>query len=144
VQTNWHRETWVLRNAKATDVLSVLAKCESLTEQKTHITNPAIKSADFEVRTVTPAFFKTFFYTARKKWLDVQEISLSEGAEGVTAHAYSFSAGIAPLGTPGCLLPSLLLFMVPFNDFGQNKTHLRTLRGLLEDDGMEVEVQSAK
>lgn len=141
LQTNWCRERWVMPGTDATVVVRALSKCDSLKEQRTNATNPAIKAANFKTLEARPDFFCCFFFTPRKRWLDVCEVTLRADGGTVYADAYSFSAGIVPTAVLGCTFLSAVLSPLPFLDHGQNKNHLRSLRGLVEDEGIVVEVQ---
>jgi hypothetical protein len=141
LQTNWCKEQWVMPGTDPNSVVKALSKCDTLKEQRTSADNPALKAADFHTLEARPDFFSCSFFTPRKRWEDVCEVKLSSKGNTVYAEAYSFSAGIVPASVLGSTILSVLLFPVPFLDYGQNKSHLRTLRGLVEDEGIAVEVQ---
>lgn len=146
--TNTETERWVIHNAKTSrNVIAALRMCESITKQSTSSDNPAFANADFVNHKATDAFFSCFFFTTYRQWLDVVEIQLEERVDADTpmiASARSFSASIIPASSPLAFLPAMLLACCPFGDMGQNTLHLRTLRQLLADEGMHVEVVSVK
>jgi len=144
LQTNWAHETWIMQDVQPAMIVKALAKSDQLTEQKTNATNPALRKAEFLTHVQEPAFWQAFFFTPGKRWLDVCEVRLVSEGTTVTADAHSCSTGIVPTAVFGCTVLSALLFVVPFSDFGQNKTHLRTLRSLLESEGIAVEVLGQK
>ena len=58
----------------------------------------------------------------------------------ISLSARSCSCGVVPASFPLCLVGSILLAWIPFGDFGQNKLHLRTLRELVSQAGLDVAV----
>jgi hypothetical protein len=144
LQTSCCQEAWVMPGTDATAVVKALSKCDSVKEQRTNATNPALTAAEFHTREARPDLFSCFFFTPRKRWLDVCEIALKAEGGNVYADADSFSAGIVPTAVLGCTFLSILLSPLPFSDHGQNKNHLRTLRGLLESEGIAVEIRKDK
>ena len=144
-------------------VATVLDTCAGITKQDTSVKNQAISAADFEVCGLAgplPAAaaaetgsggpslgggggvyrWSSWFFTQRKQWLDVVEIDLRAGATPgiVEARCHALSAGVVPASIPGAPIISACLWFIPFGDMGQNAIHLRTLRGLLEAEGMIV------
>ena len=148
VKTCFERERWVLGNAKASsDVIDALSKCENIKQQATRSTAVALQAAEFVVHRKTASFISIFFFTHFRQWLDVIEVSVEPAADGgapIVASAHSFSAAIAPASSPIAVLSSILLACIPFGDMGQNALHLRTLRKLLADEGIQVDVDRAR
>lgn len=142
LQTNWHREKWRISSHRddldfttvVGMIVTALQRCDELVDQVTSNPNPAIRKANFVTQPASSdGAFKAFFFTERLRWLDVIEVRFEVSSDGgVTADAYSFSAGVCPASGFLALLVSILLFWIPFGDFGQNRIHLRTLRGLVE------------
>lgn len=86
-----------------------------------------------------PTAWQAYFFTEKRLWLDVIEVRITPVAGGaMELSAYSFCAGCAPCALVGCLFWSMLLFMIPFTDHGQNRVHLRTLRVMLEEAGLAI------
>eukprot|EP00967_Tisochrysis_lutea_P131191 scaffold227802_cov30-Tisochrysis_lutea.AAC.1 len=144
LQTCWASETWLMKGADASAVVEALKKCNTLKEQCTKATHPALRAADFQTREARSDFFSCFFFTPRKKWLDVCEIKLRQEADGIYADAFSCSTGIVPTAVIGCTPLSALFSPIPFDDWGQNQSHLRTLRQLIADEGIGIEKVATK
>jgi hypothetical protein len=119
IRTNWHREQWRIKGSAA-EVMSALMKCEELTEQPCRSELPQFRRADFQIHKVTERKFVCFFYTHRRQWLDCCEIDLDHvpggGKDELAATAFSFSAAVVPAASPAAILPSVLLFFIPFGD----------------------------
>ena len=140
LKTNWHRESWSVRGTDRGQVMEALSKCESLTEQPCRSELPQLRRADFRVYRQSSNRFVCFFFTHQRQWLDCCELEILEAGIGdeLLISAFSFSAAVVPAASPLALLPSILLFFIPFGDMGQNKLHLRALRQLLTAEGIEV------
>jgi len=99
-----------------------------------------------------------WFFTARKQWLDVIELTIRDSGghpeeegdeceekqddrdvETAVVDAVSFSSCVAPASTPLALLAGIACWFVAFDDFGQNQLHLQTLVAFLEQDGLSIE-----
>ena len=152
IKTNWHRERWLIRDAAGnaaspSDVLRALQRCEKLEEQQSSSDWEGIRRANFVVQRSTPAFFSCFFFTYYRQWLDVIEIGFEKGSDDgdpLVASAYSWSASVVPASSLLAPLTAILFAWIPFSDIGQNKAHLRTLRQLLLEDGLEVELERSR
>lgn len=120
IRTNWHREQWSLRGGSAADVMKALAKCEEITEQPCRSKLPQFRKAEFHIHQVSESRFVCFFYTCKRQWLDCCEIDLERAPGGDTnelfAKAFSFSAAVVPASSPLAIIPSILLFWIPFSD----------------------------
>ena len=153
LKTNWHREQWHMTSRSGCayepllgSIKGALKRCDQLTEQVTQSSHEAIRNANFVTRQRAPHdAFEAFFFTQHLRWLDVVEVRFGASSDGgVWADAYSFSAGVCPASGFLALFVSILLFWIPFGDFGQNKIHLRTLRTLVEElPDVTVEVRSS-
>ena len=85
------------------------------------------------------ATYTAYFFTGRKKWLDVIELKHTQhDDDSVAIDASSCSAGVVPCSTPFSLVLSMALSFVLFSDWGQNKNHLRTVSKLLMEAGWEI------
>mmetsp|Transcript_40478 Transcript_40478/g.108377 ORF Transcript_40478/g.108377 Transcript_40478/m.108377 type:complete len:216 (-) Transcript_40478:35-682(-) len=82
------------------------------------------------------------FYTPLLQWLDIIDIDVTptpRASGEVEATAHSFSAGLCPASCPCAPLISAANFFAPFKDHGKNLLHLRQLKNLLIENGIEVE-----
>jgi hypothetical protein len=81
------------------------------------------------------------FFTKYKQWLDVIEIELvSREDDMLEFSVYSFSSSVVPASSPLAPLTAALLSFIVFADMGQNELHCSSLRNLLQQDGIEVDV----
>uniref|UniRef100_A0A7S2TKF1 Uncharacterized protein n=1 Tax=Lotharella oceanica TaxID=641309 RepID=A0A7S2TKF1_9EUKA len=149
----WSSCTWrVTKDGEEFPLDRVLARLRAVEEIKTQVTQQkqaALSIAEFTVASCTQsgsadAFFKSYFYTPRKQWLDVQELQLSRDKDAVKIEALSFSAGLLPASTPLAPLFNVLFFWFAFSDWSQNRLHLATIKKWLEDDGLKVEESDVK
>ena len=105
-----------------------------------------IYKANFVTQPQTsPDKLEIFFFTEQLRWLDVMEISFGAASSsdgGLWVDLYSFSAAVSPASGFLALPISILLFFIVFSDIGQNRIHCRTLRKLIEDEGLAVEVRA--
>jgi len=182
--TNSAKVQWRITATKASSeslsahIARVLARVHVIDEQSVTRTDsvsnsPAIKSAHFEhartrsTRSSSGAErhdVQLWFFTARKQWLDVIELTIRDEQQGrdssghpeaeedeceekqddrevqtAVIDAVSFSSSVVPASTPLALLAGIACWFVAFDDFGQNQLHLQTLESFLEQYGLSVE-----
>ena len=153
IKTNWHRERWLVKPAQPMEygplrdaVIASLKRCDGLERQETSNSMEQIYKANFVTQPQTsPDKLEIFFFTEQLRWLDVMEISFGAASSsdgGLWVDLYSFSAAVSPASGFLALPISILLFFIVFSDIGQNRIHCRTLRKLIEDEGLAVEVRA--
>ena len=134
----------------AATVFEHLQNIGSVTTQISTLTgNEELVDADFVVpkqKIGEDNTFKIYFFTRNKQWLDIMEWKrVGGGEEGkCRLKVNSFSACIAPAGLPFSWLIGVAMFWFPFQDVGQNKAHIRICCRFLTDQGLGVEMESAK
>lgn len=150
---NSFREKWEISNSTVELVLDALKQANDLTEQTAcpFPDMPALKSANFNVAQAYAStdgktgYIKLYFFTGRKKWLDVIEMNLKTRDDGVIdVFAKSVSAGIIPLGVPFAFALNIALFLFPFADHRQNYYHVRSLKDLVESNNIPVTLPPKK
>ena len=162
LKTNWHAEKWTIGHptrvlkgvdgrlqftpgtkVSSAEVIAALSRCDRITEQDSLIEHAALRTAHFVSKGSSDSInFSGWFFTPRKRWLDVLTIKLEDVDGETIAHAFSGSSSVVPASSPFAIVPALLLFWIPFDDFGQNKSHLLSLRIHLQTEGFDVEVAS--
>ncbi|XP_066927439.1 uncharacterized protein [Clytia hemisphaerica] len=74
-------------------------------------------------------FIQMHFLTPFMQWLDVVELEIRPGQHsGAEVEAHSFSTGVFPICFPLAFVINVLLFFVPFYDWGQNHARLEKIR----------------
>ncbi|GMH69767.1 hypothetical protein TL16_g05238 [Triparma laevis f. inornata] len=152
IRNNSYTCTFSVQAASFKEVAEVLKTMEEVRENFKPLTgNDVLAKAEFVVPKNAVkkggAQFTLWFFTPNKQWLDVMEFVHDTTNSTPTSQVFkvlSFSSGVVPASVPLCLLFSVLFFLIPFSDVGQNYSHVMTVKQQFEKKGLEAVVEKGR